>query len=75
VLMVGLVSREGLKLQWRFARTLWNFRGNTLPVDSCGIGHCSVTNLLSYLCHSTVSTSIGSCVPSGGYGGVDSDFV
>jgi hypothetical protein len=29
----------------------------------CGIGHCSVINLLSFLCHSPIGTSFGSCVP------------
>jgi hypothetical protein len=74
MLVVGLVSREE-KLLWSFAQMQQNFRGNTLSVGSCGIGHCSVTNLLSSLCHSPINTSIGSCVPSGGCGGFDLDFI
>jgi hypothetical protein len=35
------------------------------------IGCLSVLNLLSFLCHSAVGTSIGSCAPCGSRGGVD----
>jgi hypothetical protein len=32
VLMVGPVTREGLRFLLRFVQTLWNLRGSTLPV-------------------------------------------
>jgi hypothetical protein len=35
------------------------------------IGCLSVLDLHSFLCHSTVGTSIGSCAPCGSHGGID----
>jgi hypothetical protein len=69
--MVGLVSKEEWRWSWKSVLTLQNVRGSTPPVGAYDIIHCSVTNLLSSLCHSSVGTSVRSCAPCHSRGGVE----